>query len=105
MPTVPSAWSRSLFATIAPQPAKTSTNVATASVHARRASPGLAKELGHESVDARVDLVPDGSHGGQVLTGGDRRVPKSSYRLPGKIGQASPQPIVITTSAARTPGR
>src|SRR6478736_1026857 len=69
IPTVPSDCPRSLLATIAPHPAKTSTNVAIASVSARGASPGLGKELLDELRHARVDLVPNPADCGDVLSG------------------------------------
>src|ERR1044071_9141465 len=61
---------RSVLATIAPHPANTSANVADASARQRRPSEGLGKELADQRLDARVDLVTDAAHGGDVLAGG-----------------------------------
>lgn len=50
---------------------------------------------------AAFDLVADGTHGVDVLTGGWGRT-HSSWRCPGNTGEASPQPMVTATSAACT---
>src|SRR5262245_50346149 len=70
MPTVPSARSRSASTMIAPQPAKTSANVAKASASARLARSGLSNEVGDQPLDAGVDLVPDAANRVQALAGG-----------------------------------
>jgi hypothetical protein len=55
----------------------------------------LGVDVGDQGLDAGFDLVADRPYGldtlaGRVLEG------QSRYFLPGKIGQASPQPIVMT---------
>ena len=50
---------------------------------------------------AALDLVSDGADGGGVEAGGVVEFPVF-VAFPGKIGHASPQPMVMTTSAART---
>ena len=59
-------------------------------------------EAGEQVADPLRDLVADRPHGcrGPVRRG--RRAPSPRSACPGTNGQASPQPIVTTTSAART---
>jgi hypothetical protein len=49
-----------------------------------------------------ADLVPDRTHGLDALAGRIRQLPVARYWVPGNTGQASPQPIVMTTSLAST---
>ncbi len=67
IPVSPKEPPRSLFTTIAPHPANTRANVATASATQRRTSEGLGKELDEKLLDALVDLVADLAHGLQIL--------------------------------------
>jgi hypothetical protein len=68
---------------------------------ARTSGRASVKQFSDQFLDALVDLVADASHSREVVFGWvvERPVLVS---LPGIYGQASPQPIVITTSAART---
>ena len=101
MPVSPSEPPRSVLTMIAPQPAKTRAKVASASARARRGSGGLVKELSDQRLHAFIDLVPDPPDGLEFLTSRVIEFP-ILYRLPRKTGQASPHPIVMTTSAERT---
>jgi len=58
-------------------------------------------EFGEEPVDALFDFVADGSDAVHAEPGG---VLQDPFLVPfaGEDGQASPQPMVTTTSAART---
>lgn len=62
---------------------------------------GGGEELVEQCLDAEVDLVADGPHGLDAFAGGVVELPVQ-VGLAGKIGQASPQPMVITTSLAST---
>ena len=86
MPVSPSEPPRSLFTTIAPQPAKTSVNVANASATQRRPSDGLPKELEDQCRDASVDLVPDPPHRLEILTGRIVEGPSPCSACPGRWG-------------------
>ena len=61
----------------------------------------LRGDLGDQVFDELLDLVPDGADGVDALAGGSVSF-QSRYRLPGKTGQASPQPMVMHTSEAWT---
>ena len=62
---------------------------------------GRDVELLEQGQDAAFEVVADRADGGGIETIRVVEIPVS-YRVPGKIGQASPQPMVITRSAART---
>ena len=58
-------------------------------------------ELGEQAADAALDAVADGAHASTPCPAGSSSS-QSRYRLPGKNGHASPQPMVMTTSDACT---
>jgi hypothetical protein len=71
------------------------------SLRAGQLEPGGGAELVEQSEDAAFDFVADRTYGGDTETGWIVERPLL-IPLAGKTGQASPHPMVITTSVART---
>jgi len=67
----------------------------------RELGDGSDAEVGEQATDALFDVVADGTHCIDGLSGGVGQFPVF-VTLAGKKGQASPHPIVTTTSAAWT---
>ena len=65
-------------------------------------SSGSEAEFADQLSDAAFDVVADGADPRGVETRGVVEVVPGFVAFAGKMGQASPQPMVITTSAART---
>jgi len=69
------------------------------SARSSRSGHGVDAEFVEQAADALFDVVADGAYGVDVLTDRIGEFPVF-VTLAGKKGQASPHPIVTTTSAA-----